>query len=95
MQVGEVTIGANECYSIRPYVNDTAQSSTFSELLLTDGSSLPNSRIIYGTFVKHNATAYNANATHNLTYDFEMLVPEVGSDAWSSSTAYYFYVELT
>ena len=95
MQVGEVTIGANECYSIRPYVNGTTQSSTFSELLLTDGSDLPGSKLIYGSFIKHNATGYNANSTHNLTYDFEMLVPEVGSDVWSSSTAYYFYVELS
>jgi hypothetical protein len=92
--VGTRTITANSCYSIFPWVNDSSQSTTtfFPEVLLYDGTNLTDysAGLIYAAIIENDIPGFD-----NATYDFQMLVPEVGSDSWSSSTAYYFYVELT
>ena len=48
-----------------------------------------NGDIVYATILEQDAQGFDNNQ-----YDFQMIVPEVGL-TWSSSTAYYFYVELT
>ena len=84
--VGSVNIPLNDCYSLYTYKNDTAQSSDFAEILLHDKTN-----VVYATIIEQNALGFNPNQT----YDFQMILPENGQESWSSSTAYYFYVELT
>jgi hypothetical protein len=83
--VGETLIAEDSCYSIHTFVNETNQSVFFEEVLLHDKTS-----VVYAALVENDATGYNPNET----YDFQMIVPEVGAPSWQSSTAYYFYVEL-
>jgi len=83
--VGSVSIGSNTCYSLHTNVNGSNQSIYFEEVLLHDKENM-----IYATILENDVFGYN-----NQTYDFQMIVPEVGLDSWSSSTAYYFYVELS
>ena len=83
--VGNVQIETNSCYSIHTYVNDTSQYSSFEEILLHDDSSM-----IYATAIETDALGFNPD----FTYDFQMILPESGLSSWTSSTAYYFYVEL-
>lgn len=93
-QVGDLEILNNTCYSIHPYVNDSAQSSFqyFPEIALKDNAS----KIVFGTKIENNLPGFDgAEGDNNNTYDFQMIVPENGAAAWTSSTAYYFYVELT
>jgi hypothetical protein len=90
--VGTAQILTNTCFSIKTYVNDTAQVSTsrFEEVMLYDGTNLTNGNIIFSTLLEANQYGYN-----NQTYDFQMIVPERGEPTWQSSTAYYLYVELS
>ncbi len=87
--VGTASFTANSCYSIHTYVNDTAQDQLFQEMLLYDGSNSTNGNIVFGTTLEQDSYGFN-----NLTYDFQMIVPENGASSWASSTAYYFYMEL-
>lgn len=96
--VGTANIAANSCYSIRTYVNSSPQSSRFEEILLYDGTaawaftqSPSNFRhVIYSTILEQDKYGFD-----NQTYDFQLIVPERGHAGWSSSTAYYFYAELS
>lgn len=81
---------ANTCFSVRTYVNSTSQSTRFEEVILYDGTNESNGNIIYATPLEQDAYGFD-----NSTYDFQMIVPENGLESWISSTAYYFYVELT
>ena len=83
--VGSVEIQNNTCFSIHTYVNETKQTSDFEEILLHDQDNL-----VYATILEEDAAGYRENQT----YDFQMIVPENGATGWTSSTAYYFYVEL-
>ena len=83
--VGSIPITADSCYSLHTNVNGSAQSSDFSELLLHDSSSL-----IYTTLIENNKDGYRPGSQ----YDFQMIVPETGLSTWTSSTPYYFYVEI-
>ena len=49
-----------------------------------------NGDVIYASKIETDETGFDS-----LTYDFQMLVPEDGTTGFASSTAYYFYVELT
>ncbi|MFH1849932.1 MAG: hypothetical protein ABH879_07170 [archaeon] len=91
--VGTRTIAAETCYTASPYVNDTAQSSTtlFVETLLYDGSNSTNGNLLYTATVENNVYGYRNGSV----YDFQLMVPENGATGWSSTTAYYFYVELS
>ena len=88
--VGTRQILANTCFSVHTYVNSTSQSSKFEEVVLYDGTNETNGNIIYSTPLEQDAYGFDNN-----TYDFQMIVPENGLATWTSSTAYYFYVELT
>ncbi len=87
---GTKLISQNSCYSLRTYVNDTPQSTDFEEIALYDGTNLTDGSIIYSSILEQDAYGFN-----NRTYDFQMIVPEIGLATWTSSTAYYFYIELT
>ena len=93
VDVGSITIIANDCYSIFTLVNDSAQSSSatpyFQEVLLYDGN-VTNGNVVYATKIENNIYGFN-----NITYDFQMIIPEDQSSGSADSTAYYFYVELS
>lgn len=76
-------------FSINPWVNDTAQSSTdyFEEILLQDS----NANIMYVSKIEKDVIGYRND---NTTYDFQMLVAENGSEG-AARINYYFYVELS
>jgi hypothetical protein len=82
--VGNVFIPANSCRTINTYVSNASQDSDFEEMSLYDGTS-----IIFATIVENDATGFDDN-----NYDFQMIVPENGAPSFTSSTAYYLYVEL-
>lgn len=84
--VGTQSIAANSCPTLNTYVNDVAQDATFEEMALHDTFGTT----IYATILETNSAGYN----NSRTYDFQMLVPENGAAGFSSSTAYYLYVEL-
>ncbi|MEK6947047.1 MAG: hypothetical protein AABX32_05570 [Nanoarchaeota archaeon] len=88
--VGSRQILPNTCFSVHTYVNSTSQSTKFEETILYDGTNTSNGNIIYATPLEQDAYGFD-----NATYDFQMILPEVGLAAWASSTPYYFYVELT
>lgn len=87
---GTREILADTCFAVHTYVNSTNQSSNFEEVVLYDGTNETNGNIIYATPLEQDSYGFDNN-----TYDFQMIVPERGLATWSSSTAYYFYVELT
>jgi len=96
-EVGTTPIAQDSCYSILPYVNDSSQSGTeyFAEVIMYDGSTPTNGKTVYATLIEDDVSGYNGNdPSVNESYDFQMLVPERGTSDWSSSTMYYFYVEL-
>ena len=84
--VGVTVFATDACgYTTNTYIGNVSQRNSFDEVLLFDGS-----RMVYTTVINDSTTGYNAD-----TYDFQMLLPENGADGWDSSTAYYFYVELS
>ena len=96
--IGSVVIGKNECYSVQPYQRDAAQGYTdsntanFTEVILFDGAkNQTTGNVVYETKIESDLTGYRTDST----YDFQMIVPESGAVGFTSSTAYYFYVELT
>jgi len=103
--VGDVLIAANTCNTINLFVNDSSDiNDDFEEILLYDGqpfinvsseSSNPDfTNIVYAAILENDAFGYRGGSTND-TYDFQMILPEVATTGWASSTAYYFFVELT
>jgi hypothetical protein len=95
--VGSRTIGKNECFSIQTWQRDAAQAfsdsdnANFTQVILYDGTNTSNGNVIYETKIENDKTGYRADST----YDFQIMLPENGAVGFTSSTAYYFYVELT
>jgi len=95
---GSVIIGKDECFSVQTYQRDAAQvfsdsaNANFTQVILYDGAfNTTNGNVVYETKIESDITGYRTDST----YDFQMIVPENGAVGFSSSTAYYFYVELT
>jgi hypothetical protein len=95
--VGTKTIAPNQCRTLNVYRNSAPnQVDTFEELVIYDRNSTPYDgfgsigHVVYAQKLQAAGVGYNNNL-----YDFQMLVPERGESSWSSSTAYYFYVELS
>ena len=95
---GSVIIGKDECFSVQTYQRDAAQvfsdsaNANFTQVILYDGAfNTTNGNVVYETKIESDITGYRPDST----YDFQMIVPENGAVGFSSSTAYYFYVELT
>ncbi|MDD5086777.1 MAG: hypothetical protein PHV16_03400 [Candidatus Nanoarchaeia archaeon] len=81
------TIVASTCYTTNLYVDGAAPGDdSFEEVLLYDGTNF-----IYAAIIENDHDAY---MNSNEPYDFQMIVAEDGRETWSSSTPYYFYVEL-
>jgi hypothetical protein len=99
LTIGSVGLAASSCRTLNIYENSTANTvDTFEEVVLYDlngtgynWSMTADGNVVYAQILEQDALGYN-NAT---TYDFQMLVPERGNTGWASSTAYYFYVELS
>ncbi|HJX50598.1 MAG TPA: hypothetical protein VJ438_03995, partial [Candidatus Nanoarchaeia archaeon] len=77
-------IAQNACPTLNTYINDAAQDDDFEEMALYDQTS-----IVYVTILEDNLAGYDSQ-----TYDFQMLVPENGSQGFTGATPYYIYVEL-
>ena len=103
--VGTKRITANSCNTTNLYVNGAVpDDDSFEEVLLYDGSrtglnlsenAAGFGNIVYTSIIEQDAQGYDYDGTSsNSTYDFQMIVPEVGLSSWTSSTAYYFYIEL-
>jgi len=86
--VGSVSIAANTCPTARTYVNDVPQAGVgmFEEMAIYENTG---AYTLYATVMEENAQGYDGD-----TYDFQMIIPENGSAAWTSATAYYLYVEI-
>jgi hypothetical protein len=82
--VAGIPIAANTCPTLNTYIGNVTQDSDFEEMALYDSTS-----IIYATILENDLAGYDGQ-----TYDFQMLVPENGSQGFAGATAYYLYVEL-
>jgi PBP1b-binding outer membrane lipoprotein LpoB len=87
--VNERLISQDSCYAINTYVNSTAQSARFQEVILYDGTNTTNGDLVYAAILEQDQQGFD-----NDNYDFQMIVPENGAQGFQSSTAYYFYAEL-
>jgi len=90
--IGEGNVTNSTCRSLYTYVNNAAQSASesalFQEVLLMDA----NMHIIYATVINQDSPSYNNDsAVHNMTYDFQAIVPDFTG---ASIATYYFYVEI-
>lgn len=89
--IGQKNFPSDHCWAAYPFVNDTSQSTLgteyFAEIIMYDATY---GSIVYVSLISDDTFGYHTN----YTYDFQMILPEVGADTWESSTAYYFYVEL-
>jgi hypothetical protein len=85
--IGSVPIYENTCYTTNLFFDSVAPGNdAWEEVVLYDGAN-----IVYGVAVDDNNNSYHTG----LKADFQILLPEKGTTGWQSSTAYYFYVELT
>jgi len=82
MLIGDINITANSTCAAWTYVNSTAQTDVFQELILTDGSS-----IVYAAFINQSTQGFDSNS-----YDFQMIIPETQN---RSKSDYYFYSEFS
>lgn len=88
--VGANSFTADECsYSIATYVDDAVDADrTFNETLLFSKS---HNGIIYTAILNDDSDGFKNN---DVSYDFQMIVGEDGHSGDTSTTTYYFYVEL-
>jgi hypothetical protein len=87
--VGSITIDSNDgCSEAHPFVDEN-HNTAWDEVLLSDNESL-----IFTAVIRSNQDMYKTTGTE--TADFQLLVLENGhSGSDTSTTSYYFYVELT
>jgi len=87
--VGSNYISNSTCPAIATYVNGTRQTinetAAFQEILLSDRTS-----IIYATLLENKVQGFN-----NQQYDFQLIVPDYGSEALTTAVPYYFFIELS
>ena len=85
--VNNIEISENSCMSTRIY-GDTGEGvdSEFEEVLLSGGSG----EVIFASIIEEASVLGFDNRDH----DFQMLVLEDGHETDTSTTTYYFYVEL-
>ena len=77
-------------YRISSATISTAGTIVRYYLQASDGTNTTNGNVVYVTPIEANIEGFNSNL-----YDFQMIVPENAGIGFSSSTAYYFYVELS
>lgn len=94
--IGSIVVGKNQCFTLQTWQNDNEQSfsdsddANFTQIIMYDGTNTTNGNVVYVTPIEANIEGFNSNL-----YDFQMIVPENAGIGFSSSTAYYFYVELS
>ena len=74
----------NTCPTLNTYRNNATQDIDFEEMILSDKT-----HNLYTTILEDDSIGYDGTL-----YDFQMIVPDNASSAWSASIAYYLYVEL-
>ena len=77
------TVSLTNCPGTNLYQNDSAQSTSWNETILTVNNT---ETLIYAVQTENNVYGFN-----NKTWDFQMLV---GQNESVGTTTYYFYVEL-
>jgi hypothetical protein len=82
--VGTRYMTSNTCPTLNTYVNNATQDTKFEEVALYDGFNT-----VFATILESDQGGFDSN-----TYDFQMIVPEIGLPGYSGATAYYLYVEL-
>jgi hypothetical protein len=83
--VGGQQIAQDSCdHVLNTYVNSDPQTSVFFEIALNTESN-----IVYATIIEQSEAGFDGRP-----YDFQMIVPEIGTPGFSGATAYYLYVEL-
>ncbi len=80
-------ISQNSCPTLNTYVANNTQDTYFEEVALYESVG---GNMVFATILEQDAYGYD-----NRTYDFQMIVPEVGTPGWDGATAYYLYVELS
>ena len=83
----DITVGSTtlyQCPATHLYVNNQSQNLHWNETLLTENNT---QTVIFATKTEQNVNGFNNN-----TWDFQLIVGENGDD--SSTTTYYFYIEL-
>ena len=99
--VGTTRISPNTCQTTNLYQNSTDPSATtdaFEEVVLYDrgNSSWDQNQTSFGNIIYTQTLQQDTFGYDNTsTFDFQLIVPEVGLETWTSSTAYYFYIELS
>lgn len=85
--VGTTTISANTCNSTNAYINTGQSATNFYQILLADSGR----DIVYTTLIDADQVGFTGSQ-----FDFELLVGENGNATEASSTTtYYFYIELS
>lgn len=80
------TTNITGCPSTYTYVNGSAQSSDYAQILLADDVN----NTVYTTLIDHGATGYDGKQ-----HDFELLVGQNGHQGGPATTTYYFFTELS
>lgn len=80
------TSSMSGCPSTNVFVNGSAQSSDYHQILLADGNNVT----VYTTIIDSGSYGYDGNQ-----WDFQLLVAENGQPGNESATTYYFYTELS
>jgi hypothetical protein len=88
--VGSVPITGSTCPTLNTFISNNTQQGEFEEVALFDGvNDAAPGNVVYAALLNQTKVGFDGNS-----YDFQMLVPERGYSTWTSSTAYYLYVEL-
>ena len=82
--VGGIYMDASTCPTLNTYESSNPQDTDFEEVALYDGNNM-----IYASILEDDEAGYSGD-----TFDFQMIVPEIALPGYSSSTAYYIYVEI-
>lgn len=80
----EINQSSQNCYATNLYNETGAQSAFFSEVLLMESGNM-----IYTALLEKDILGFD-----NRTHDFQMIVGENGHLGDTSTTPYYFYLEL-
>ncbi len=88
--IAAITIANSTCPSLRTYVNNASQANYFQEIVVTDSQNMTGGNLIFATRIEENLTGFDG-----AQYDFQMIVPEIGTVGYTGQTAYYLYIEIS
>ena len=109
--IGAITIAKNACFAVQTFqkcssgstgcaqVFSDSDNANFTQVILYDGTnnSVDKSaksftgNLVYTTKIQNDIQGFVPGSV----FDFQMILPENGAPGYASSTAYYFYVELS